>query len=439
MRERVHSGMARVRADLAELVAIRPEDSGRVAEWVVAALSEVGLKDIQLVSTPDGQTVVHGERPGPPDAPTVLLYARTEEGPGEAGWRTPPFELTERDGRWYGRGAAGGKGNLLMHLAALRALAGDVPVPVKVVVDGGGLAGALPSLADRLRADAILFAATGNAAAGVPAVTTALRGLAEVEVSVATLERPADAGRFAGAAPDALAALIHMLATLRDAKGNTTVAGLPATGRWDGMAYAVAQFRRDATVLDRVDLLGGTMNGNVGRTISGTVADMVWARPAVTVVGIDCPPVSDAEPTIQPTARARLHLRVPPGTDPAAAAQALVTQLESEAPWGVRVSTKQGAVSAPFRAATTGPAYAALGEAMHLAYGKQLSLAGHGGSIELCRTLADTYPHAEIILLGVAEPRARAGESNESVDPAEIELLALAEALFLGRYAMVAV
>jgi hypothetical protein len=59
---------------------------------------------------------------------------------------------------------------------------------------------------------------------------------------------------------------------------------------------------------------------------------------------------------------------------------------------------------------------------------------GQGGSIPLCNVLAEVYPDAEIMLLGVEEPRCLIHAPNESVDPGEIERIALAEALFLERY-----
>jgi len=60
---------------------------------------------------------------------------------------------------------------------------------------------------------------------------------------------------------------------------------------------------------------------------------------------------------------------------------------------------------------------------------------GQGGSIPLCNVLEETYPDAEIILIGVEEPQALIHAPNESVDPREIEAMALTEAMFLERYA----
>jgi cysteinylglycine-S-conjugate dipeptidase len=49
--------------------------------------------------------------------------------------------------------------------------------------------------------------------------------------------------------------------------------------------------------------------------------------------------------------------------------------------------------------------------------------------------LADTYPDAELIVMGVEEPLARIHAPNESVVPAEIAAMTLTEALFPQRYA----
>src|SRR5215207_3289531 len=360
--------MPQAREELAELVAIRsvadprqfpPEECDRAAQWVLDRFAAVGFTDARLAETADGSNAVVGSRPcAQTDAPTVLLYAHYDVQPplDNSAWRTPPFELTEKDGRWYGRGTADCKGNILMHLTALRALGDDVPVNLKLVVEGseeqgtGGLEDYVPRHADLLRADAILVCDTGNAAVGVPAATVSLRGLANVVVTVQALGSEVHSGMYGGPAPDALMALISMLATLHDAAGNTTVSGLDNTQTWTGVDYPAEMFRSDATVLNGVSLLG-----------DGSVPDLLWARPAVTVLGIDCPPVVGSTAAIQAQAAARINLRVPPGIDADVAQVALVGHLEAVAPWGVQVSVEREGTGAPFRADQGGPAYAAIG------------------------------------------------------------------------------
>jgi acetylornithine deacetylase/succinyl-diaminopimelate desuccinylase-like protein len=322
-----------------------------------------------------------------------------------------------------------------MHVTALRALRehGGVPVTVKVIVEGseeqgtGGLERYAEAHPELLAADAIVVGDTGNFRLGLPTVTSALRGMALMEVRVATLEGNLHSGQFGGAAPDALAALIAMLASLRDESGATTVDGLDASGTWSGLQYDEADFRRDAQMLDGVRPVG-----------TGTVADRLWARPSVTVLGIDAPAVVGATPSVQARAGALVSLRIPPGFDAAAGADALEAHLRRSAPWGDRVEVERRGLGSPFAADTSSPAYAAMGEALREAYGQEMAVAGQGGSIPLCNTLANLYPEAEILLIGLSEPDAHIHAVNESVSPEEFERLSLAEALFLQRYAAAA-
>ena len=257
-----------------------------------------------------------GSRPcADPDAPTVLLYAHYDVQPplDDDAWRTPPFELTEVDGRWFGRGAADCKGNILMHLTALRALGDDVPVNLKLVVEGseeqgtGGLEDFVPKNADLLRADAILVCDTGNAAVGAPAVTVSLRGMVNVVVHVEALPCELHSGMFGGPAPDALAALVSMLGQpARRATARRRSAGLDARPDVD-------RARRTSPRRSAATPGSPTAESLLG---SGTVSDMLWARPALTILGIDCPPVVGSTAAIVPRASARLNLRIPPGTEP---------------------------------------------------------------------------------------------------------------------------
>jgi acetylornithine deacetylase/succinyl-diaminopimelate desuccinylase-like protein len=431
--------MPRAREDLAALVAIPSVADERqyprrycleAAQLVAEQFAAAGLADLRELETPDGYPAVFGTAPGPPGAPTVLLYCHYDVQPplGEDQWETPPFALTARDdGRWYGRGAADDKGGVVTHLVALRAVgAGDFPVTVKVIVEGAeeqgsaGLDAVVAEHRDLLAADVVAVADGGNFAVGEPTLITTLRGIANVVVTVRSLRSAVHSGMFGGAAPDALMALVRMLATLHDDAGTARIQGLRNDMTWDGEGYPPERYRADATLLDGVDLIG-----------DGPVAEMLWSRYSVNVLGIDCPPVVGATASVQPQARAAVSLRVPPGEDERVALEALTAHLQAVAPWHVQVDVQPGQGAAPFRARDHGPAFAAMRRALGEAYGRDARTAGQGGSIPLCTLLKDAMPEAEILLYGVEEPRCLIHAPNESVDPSEIEHMALAEALFL--------
>src|ERR1700751_5600383 len=239
--ERVRELLPSVRRDLEDLVRIESvwADPGRRAEVQRSAdagaklLSQAGLDDVRIVSE-GGAPAVIARHPAPPGAPTVLLYAHHDVQPegDRARWASPPFEPTERGGRLYGRGTADDKAGIATHLAAFRAHGGAPPVGVTVFVEGEEESGS-PTLSrlldahrDKLAADVIVLADSGNWSTDVPALTVSLRGLADCIVEVETLDHGLHSGMWGGVVPDALMAMTRLLASLHDDDGNVAVSGL---------------------------------------------------------------------------------------------------------------------------------------------------------------------------------------------------------------------
>ena len=439
MRAEIAGLMPGILTDLASLVripSVSADESAadamdRSAAAVAALFADTCLTEVEVVRADDGLPAVLGHRPAPAGAPTVLLYAHHDVQPaGErADWDTDPFEPVERDGRLFGRGAADDKAGIALHLAALRALGDDPGVGVTVLIDGEEeigsptLAALLDRYGDRLAADVFVLANSTNWRIGVPALTTSLRGGVNVVVDVLTLEHAVHNGVYGGVVPDALTALARLLATLHDENGDVAVDGL-VRGPADPLDLTEEQLRTDAGLLYGVQLIG-----------TGPLTARMWTRPAISVIGIDAPAVDGAAMTLVPRASAKLTLRVAPGDDADAAAEALVEHLHENAPWGAVVVTDVGKSVQPVRVRTDGPAYAAARAALREAWGTAPVDTGVGGSIDFVRVLAQRFPDAEILITGVEDPDTRAHSANESLHLAEFERACLAEALLLRSLA----
>jgi cysteinylglycine-S-conjugate dipeptidase len=424
-----------VRADLERLVRIPSVSADPAAapqlaasaDAVAALLRQAGLPQVEILAVEGGQPAVLGHRPGPPGAPTVLLYAHHDVQPpgARADWDSDPFDPAERAGRLYGRGAAHDKAGIAVHLAALRAHGDQLPVGVTVLIEGEEESGS-PTLvpffdayAERMRADVVVFADAVNWTVDTPALTTTLRGGTSVVVQARTLDHGVHSGLYGGPVPDALTALCRMLATLHDEAGDVAVPGL-VRGTADPLDLTEAQLRAEAGVLDGVRLTG-----------TGTLTERLWAGPAIAVTGIDAPSVPDASNTLIPVARAKVSMRIAPGDDAARARDALVAHLEANAPWGVQVTIEPGALAAPYAAPAGGRARAAARAALSQAWGAPAVEIGVGGSIPFVTVYAEAFPDAEILVTGVEDPDTRAHGANESLSLTVFERACLAEAFLL--------
>ena len=218
-------------------------------DFVARLFREAGVPNVDTLHLPDTNPIVVGEIPAPEGAPTVLLYSHYDVVPAgdESLWDSPPFEPTERDGALFGRGTADTKANIIAHVGAIRAWGGRPPVGIKLVIEGQEEVGSAlntypPSDPDLFRADAMIIGDMGSVRPGVPTLTVALRGMAQVTVEVQTLAGAKHSGQYGGAAPDALIVLLRALASLHDDNGDVAVEGLRRE-EWAGESYSEQEFR----------------------------------------------------------------------------------------------------------------------------------------------------------------------------------------------------
>ena len=438
IRSKVAEMMPELLADLGRLVAIPsvafpgypPEPVHKMAGEALRLFREAGFATAELKHVPAGYPPVYGEIPGPDGTPTVMLYAHydVQPAPPEQGWTSDPWTATAKpDGRIYGRGAADDKGGLVTHLGTLRVFDGTPPCTVRLILEGmeetdSNLEAFVEANPELFACDAFVVCDMGNLRVGEPTLTTTLRGEVVCVVTVRTLAHPLHSGEFGGAAPDAMIALARLLATLHDDEGNVAVEGV-SSFVWDGADLAAEDFRAGADLLEGVALTG-----------SGPVGTRLWSRPSVSAIGIDTTGIAGSSNVLIPQARAKLSMRIVPGSDPQRELDALARHLETHAPWAAQVQVDRVDAVPGFRCPTGGPAYAAAGRALEQAYGKPPGEAGSGGSIPLLQTLQQAAPNAEFILWGPEDrAAARIHASDESVDPSEIERLILAQAFLLQQ------
>jgi acetylornithine deacetylase/succinyl-diaminopimelate desuccinylase-like protein len=451
-------GMDAALADLIELVRIpsvsapdfEPKHVERCAEAVAALLERSGLDGVELLRVPGAHPYVVAEkRAVRSDAPRVLIYAHHDvQPPGRLDhWLTPAFEPTLRsDGRLYGRGTVDDKAGLLLHLVALRAwLEAEAapPVHVKLIVEGeeeigsGHLAEFLRLHRERLAADVIVLSDTANLATGVPALTTSLRGLVAVDVTVRALDHPIHSGFWGGPIPDAATALTRLLSRLIDDAGVIQLPGLfddvPVLSAQQRAALAALPYDEAAIRADSGMLAGTRFAGEPDRSLY----ERLWYRPSLALTALEGMPLASAANQLIAEASARVGIRLAPGQDAERVARVLLEHLRRDPPAGVRVETRVRTATPGWKTESHGAAFDAARRALAAGYGRPAVEIGCGASIPFVGPFSEVLGGAPALLLGLEDPPCNAHGENESLDLDDFRRAARSSAHLLAELARI--
>jgi acetylornithine deacetylase/succinyl-diaminopimelate desuccinylase-like protein len=294
------------------------------AAEVTAQLLDAGAARAERLRLEDAAPAVLAEFPGRSDR-TLLFYNHYDVQPAEplGEWSVPPFELTVRDGRLYGRGTSDNKGDLVTRVAALRALrdtVGGLPCRVVFLVEGEEEIGSVHfgryvrALADRLGADGCIWEYGERDPEERMHVIAGVKGICYVELEVEATAR--DLHSMWGALVDGAGTrLAWALAGLRGADGRVRIPGFYDAVRPPrpmALAAAAAVPADDA----HLKLSAGTDRLMEGRTGRAAVHALLF-EPTCTVCGVEAGYTGDGMKTVLPRrARAKIDFRLVPDQDP---------------------------------------------------------------------------------------------------------------------------
>ena len=402
----------------------------RAAAWAAERIVAAG-GEAELVRTGAGNPVVVGElRSEREGAPTVLIYGHYDvQGPGPAElWETPPFVPTIRDGRIYGRGSSDDKGNFLpmLHVACELARAGELPVHVRVLIEGEEERGS-GSVTQWLRSDergaeaAIVFD-SAMADRRTPAITLGLRGIVMLHLHVRTAERNLHSGVYGGSVLNALHVLHGLLAPLMPAPDGAVRAEL----REGTVAPDPAELDSWRTLPDAAELFAEAGARPLSPSSAADYYRRNGAEPSLEVDRI-----SGGEPrTVVPAeAEATISLRLAPGQDAERMRATLEALLREALPPGAELEIEAEATAAPVLVEAGSEAVQLAARALERACGTAPAFVRTGGSIPIVAELAARgYP---VIVSGFALPEDQIHGPNESFS---LQSLAWGEAAARALY-----
>lgn len=400
----------------------------KCAEWLRAYISEKCGMKAECIQTIGHPLVYAEDLSAGAGAPTVLIYGHYDVQPVDPIelWKSDPFEPVERNGQIFARGAADDKGQIFYAVVAARAwkeMERKLPINLKFCIEGEeessslGLAKALPSLKEKLRADYLLVPDCGQLDKDTPALSLGARGMVGLEVTLTGSKSDLHSGLYGGLAYNPNRALVELLAKLWDDQGRVQVEGFyddvvemsPQEQRLYAFRFDKAQLAKEYGI--------EAFGGEKGRTL----AEANSLRPTVEINGISGGYTGAGMKTVIPArAMAKITCRLVPNQDPHKIEKQVAEFLKKNSVPGMKVKIDLHGGDRAFRGNPNSPIAKAVARAAEEAAGKKCENILSGGSLPIIADLIETSG-MEVVGMGYGLPEDNIHAPNECFDMARFE------------------
>lgn len=416
----------------------RRKDVVRMCDWMCKKLTSLGasvhLQEIGKQKLPDGKEIdlpplVIGHLGNDPKKKTVLVYGHLDVQPAEKsdGWDTEPFELVEKDGKLYGRGATDDKGPVIGWVNAIEAfqkLNMPVPINLKFCFEGMEESGS-EGLEEYLRSHTGIFkdvdfvCISDNYWIGTktPCITFGLRGLCYFYVSLQCSDRDLHSGAFGGTIFEAMTELITLLGTLVDNHGHIKIEGI-----YDDVPAVTQEEKNRCAQIREFKLEEYKEEAGVSAVIQENPTDVLLARwrfPSLSIHGIEGAFSGPGAKTVIPRAViGKFSIRLVPNQDPVKIERQVVQHITKEfsklrSPNKLTVSMHHG--GKPWVCDPNHPQYVAAANAIRTVFQVDPYLTREGGSIPITLTFEE-LSGKNVLLLPIGASDDGEHSQNEKIN-----------------------
>ena len=398
-----------------------------LADWAAArTLANVDVTIHRLEGRTPALVVTVDSTAG--EGGTVVLYGHLDKQPPLGDWSEglDPFVPVRRGDRLYARGVSDDGYAIFSALSAIESMEANGIAHARCVVlieaseESGSpdLEAHLDDLSGHLGAVELLICLDSGALTYDRLwVTTSLRGLINVELTVRVLEQSQHSGSASGVVPSSFRLLRQLLDRVEDATtGTVLVTSMNVTipEAETKAAHELADEFGDVLARELPTVAGLEL---MGRNAEERLIQRTW-HPTLSVIGMSGIPAPDiAGNVLRAFTTAVLSFRIPPTTDTATASAEVLRLLRADPPSNAQVEVSIVSDGDGWAAPTFTPWLATALDAASLdAFGHPVGYTGEGGSIPFLASLGRRYPGVQFVATGVGGPQSNAHAIDEMLD-----------------------